>query len=569
MSVEQKRSKWKKEKHPLWRLLSWRLCFLWIAVLILRIGEWGGIGWIVSAGLRGQNKEIGWWIIFVAIWMGAASFLKLFLCSALEAVLLQEAFRAVLSEDGRTLDGLQNEDLTHVIWEGVGKGVRIVGEETLRFAVNALVLPWFALLFWKREGTLSLVWMGGGLAIGVILLMLLRRRFSLGFEQQEEAAYWCMANGVVATVRGRLELIAAGREEEHLRLTGKAIEKWTDIGRLTAIVSTVTSHLPFLCMLAVVGGGFVMMGLSSTGIETLWTRQGMEMFALWMMTLPPLVGVVHSFLALVRLLGQCRPFFALLQRIPVKRTPIAVPSQSLPSLPTTIELRHVCFSYGEVSLEEQQFLLAGLNMVWKPGTLVLVKGPNGSGKSTWIRLLLGLIQPDQGSIRVQGRDLAALDQKAWRRSIAFLPQRPFFPELGTVREAIQWLIPHAEPVDMERVLERVGLRPFLIDTMKHDPLGVRVATLSMGQRQRLALARLLLQKRSIFLLDEPETNLDELGVMQLAQLMKEIVTNGGMIGAVVFSPYLLRMHAQILQLGCNGIHEQSPLEGQERFSVCF
>src|SRR6185295_14402348 len=103
--------------------------------------------------------------------------------------------------------------------------------------------------------------------------------------------------------------------------------------------------------------------------------------------------------------------------------------------------------------------------------------------------------------------LRELEPDVWRRSIAYLPQRPFFPTDAGVRDGIRFLVPEASDERMERVLRRVGIWPRL--ARERQPLEVPIASLSAGERQRVALARVLLREDApILMLDEPDANLD-------------------------------------------------------------
>jgi Cu-processing system ATP-binding protein len=147
----------------------------------------------------------------------------------------------------------------------------------------------------------------------------------------------------------------------------------------------------------------------------------------------------------------------------------------------------------------RQQVLRGVDLAVKAGRVTAILGPNSSGKSTLIKLLLGLIRPDGGSLAVDGE--AVGDDPGYRARIGYMPQQPRFPENLTGREVVRLLRDlrgHAVPEDDE-LFGTFGLA---------GELDKPVRTLSGGTRQKLNAATAFMFRPSLLILDEPTAGLD-------------------------------------------------------------
>ncbi len=158
-------------------------------------------------------------------------------------------------------------------------------------------------------------------------------------------------------------------------------------------------------------------------------------------------------------------------------------------------------------------LFADVAATLAPGTRLRIDGPSGSGKSTLLAMVMGAIRPDAGAVRADGVAVAELDRAAWSAHVAWCPQEAHVFD-STLRGNL--LIGRGRddaPDDAElvEVLGRAGLGPLL--GRMPDGLATRVGqagrALSGGERQRLAIARALLSRAELLLLDEPTAHLDE------------------------------------------------------------
>ncbi len=176
----------------------------------------------------------------------------------------------------------------------------------------------------------------------------------------------------------------------------------------------------------------------------------------------------------------------------------------LPEGPFHVRFESVSFAYAG-----ERGGVSAVDLELPAGSISALAGESGSGKSTLVRLLAGLIQPASGRIRVNGVDLADLDQAAWQRSVAYVAQRPFFFK-GTIRDNLLLGAPRAAREAIAGALAAAGATDFIdrlaagLDT----ELGDRGAGLSGGELRRLALARAVLRDAPLLILDEPTAGLD-------------------------------------------------------------
>ena len=181
------------------------------------------------------------------------------------------------------------------------------------------------------------------------------------------------------------------------------------------------------------------------------------------------------------------------------------PTKSLAERPDSLELSDVSFKYNE----EAKHAVNGVNITIPFGSTVAFVGASGAGKSTIIDLVLGLIEPTEGSISIDSVPLTELTE-SWRSRVAYVPQDvALFDSSVAQNVALTW----GDEIDRERVraaleqaqiLNAVNARPNGIDGM----IGERGLTLSGGQRQRLGIARALYANPLVLVMDEATSALD-------------------------------------------------------------
>jgi len=175
-----------------------------------------------------------------------------------------------------------------------------------------------------------------------------------------------------------------------------------------------------------------------------------------------------------------------------------------PSLNQGIAFHRVSFAYGEKAI------LHSVNISIPANSITVLIGQSGAGKTTLVDMIVGFNRPASGRILVDGIDLKDISLKAWRGMIGYVPQELTLLK-GTVLDNITLGDPALSEEDALEALRLAGAREFVDALPKgvHTPIGTMGARLSGGQRQRLSLARALVSKPQLLLLDEVTSALDE------------------------------------------------------------
>jgi ATP-binding cassette subfamily B protein len=184
-----------------------------------------------------------------------------------------------------------------------------------------------------------------------------------------------------------------------------------------------------------------------------------------------------------------------------------------------IDFQAVDFRYSS-----QEQVLAGFDLHIQPGENVALVGHTGAGKSSLGKLIARFYEFQGGQIAIDGHDLRALDLHAYRRQLGIVAQTPFL-FAGTVADNIRYARPEVSDAQILAIARQIGEGEWL-DTLPdglHTEVGERGTRLSMGQRQLVALLRVLVQEPAIFILDEATASIDPFTEQQIQQAINLIL----------------------------------------------
>lgn len=190
-----------------------------------------------------------------------------------------------------------------------------------------------------------------------------------------------------------------------------------------------------------------------------------------------------------------------------------------------IEVAHLTKSYGSIEA------LRGVSFRVAAGEVVGLLGPNGAGKSTAIRILTGYLQPDSGTVEVDGLDVLTHPREVQAR-IGYLPESaPLYPEL-TVQAYLKLM---ADLREIPREAQQARLSEAIHATALANHLTRPIGQLSKGYRQRVGLAQAILHRPKLLILDEPTVGLDPTQIVEIRHLIRRLARHS----TILFSSHIL------------------------------
>lgn len=450
-----------------------------------------------------------------------------------EGELYRQVTEAVLGAPVLKPTLVKDQETRLTLFNSLNRIARVLSETLPHLAADLIAsFVLLAIIVARERAGVMAVSVAAVLCAGAVLYI---SRGAVARAHERSWATWDdMANDVEDACEGRLELVASGRARDFLARFDAKAREWAREALHAARLSSALGRLPVVVLAAAVGSA-VILGARISGAS--WSTALLPAIVLATFA-PAFLGVARC----LQELGDVRPRVEMVEAV-VRRRNEEVPDRAKPVLPPTrIEWKDVRYAYGPGAPD----VLRSVSFVWRRHQVVMLAGANGSGKSTCLRLVLGLTRPSAGEILIDGRASHEFDLTAWRRGISFLPQRSYLPERASVRQALQLFDRGLSDQQMLHALTRVEV----IDRLARShpgSLDVRIGELSAGERQRVALARVLCRDAPVILLDEPDANLDADGIRLVARIVRELA-HERMLLVVAHTKELLATSDRILTL---------------------
>ncbi len=267
----------------------------------------------------------------------------------------------------------------------------------------------------------------------------------------------------------------------------------------------------FVGVLIYAGGMSAQQGLVSIGAWYLFIMSLDQFFF-------PVLNLTAFWAQIQSGLSAAERVFALIDADP---NVLQTEKQDVPRLKGEIKFEDFDFSYSD-----KEPILTNFNLVIQPGETLALVGHTGAGKSSIAKLIARFYEFQKGKLLVDGRDIRTFELGQYRRQLGIVSQVPFLFS-GTVIDNIRYAVPGVPEEEMLKLAKKIGDGEWL-ETLPdglHTEVGERGNRLSMGQRQLVALMRVLVQNPAIFILDEATASIDPFTEWQIQQALNLILKN--------------------------------------------
>jgi iron complex transport system ATP-binding protein len=212
--------------------------------------------------------------------------------------------------------------------------------------------------------------------------------------------------------------------------------------------------------------------------------------------------------------------------------------------PALLAVEQLSFHYTRRPAPGSRPILDDITLDIPSGSLIALLGPNGSGKTTLLKLLMGMLTPSAGCVRLEGKPLASIGRRERARRLAYVPQEtsPAF-EYTVLEIVLMGRYPHLGTFALERADDLAVAEQALHATGTHHLAERSFATLSGGERQRVVIAAALAQSPELLLLDEPTASLDIGAELEIAKLLMRLNAERGL--TIVLSTHDLNFTGRV------------------------
>ena len=423
------------------------------------------------------------------------------------AHLRKRLYNAIINSSWLFFSRMKSSNFAHALTNEIDRISTGTGQ-FLTFIASIMILVVYIVFALELAGVIT----GVIFAVGIAILLILRRRASRSRSSGEEITTTTrdLYYSIMQHLDGMKTIKSFGMQEENIQVFSKQANQVA-----SNYLDTIKSYADVKLLFDV--GTVIVLAI-------------MVLVLIQVIKLP-----TASLFLLIYLFVRMIPLFSSIQRayqyftntLPAFRNVMDLEDQCLTNTETAksldtsadaIELKNeICFENVTFSYrEEYDFTIKDMNLNIPAGKTIAIAGPSGAGKSTVADLVMGLIKPNEGRITVDGIPISGKSLGSWRNSIGYVAQETFlFNE--TIRFNLQLASPDAGEDELNEALKLAAAYEFVskLPDGLNTVIGDRGVRLSGGERQRLALARALLRRPSLLIMDEATSNLDSENEMRI------------------------------------------------------
>ncbi len=387
-----------------------------------------------------------------------------------------------------------------------------------------LVVAVFLVVLWQIESGLVAAWQGASYGLGLMLALVVMLKTSLRPSRLAHKALQAVRLRFIDLMRARPELAVSGQ------LALQRIAVLDAQARLQRDQARVDLAERLSGMLLSIAGTVATAGSLYLGIRLAEAKAIDPALAalgfFGALAISEIIAPIHRGISeLGRMMDAARRVEG---QMAEGDEPFVVPSQAHCAREGDASiLRLEGVAYGQFG----RAILEDFNLAIAAGETVALTGPSGVGKSTVLLLAMGQLSPDHGRILLDGREVGALDETTLFSLATMLPQRSALMS-GSIMDALRLARAEVDEAEAWRVLAAAGLDAVIAARGGLDfTLGEGGAGLSGGERRRLALARVLLRRPRLLLLDEPTEGLDEKTALQVLSGIRDLLPKAAILMA--------------------------------------